>query len=227
MPGFILAQTIHNMTKDNFDWKKCEGIILHNHGIFTFDNDSKNSYSKMIDAVSLAENFLNTNANIEIKNINFRDFDTSVFTSEFMNINNSKLAQLYSSQDNLKEFASRGVLTPEHVIRTKRIPLIIEDENIETALEEYKEEYIAYFNKFSNDEICLNQYPKYAIIKNFGIVSFGKTQKEADIINDIISHTMLAVLKADKLGGYKSISIKDTFNMEYWELEQIKLKTKK
>jgi rhamnose utilization protein RhaD (predicted bifunctional aldolase and dehydrogenase) len=227
MPGFILAQTIHNMTKDNFDWKKCEGIILHNHGIFTFDNDSKKSYSKMIDAVSLAENFLNTNANIEIKNINFRDFDTSVFTSEFMNINNSKLAQLYSSQDNLKEFASRGVLTPEHVIRTKRIPLIIEDENIETALEEYKEEYIAYFNKFSNDEICLNQYPKYAIIKNFGIVSFGKTQKEADIINDIISHTMLAVLKADKLGGYKSISIKDTFNMEYWELEQIKLKTKK
>lgn len=227
MPGFILAQTIHNMTKDNFDWKKCEGIILHNHGIFTFDNDSKKSYSKMIDAVSLAENFLNTNANIEIKNINFRDFDTSVFTSEFMNINNSKLAQLYSSQDNLKEFTSRGVLTPEHVIRTKRIPLIIEDENIETALEEYKEEYIAYFNKFSNDEICLNQYPKYAIIKNFGIVSFGKTQKEADIINDIISHTMLAVLKADKLGGYKSISIKDTFNMEYWELEQIKLKTKK
>lgn len=95
MPGFILAQTIHNMTKDNFDWKKCEGIILHNHGIFTFDNDSKNSYSKMIDAVSLAENFLNTNANIEIKNINFRDFDTSVFTSEFMNINNSISTTLF------------------------------------------------------------------------------------------------------------------------------------
>lgn len=40
MPGFILAQKIYEMTQD-FDWEKCEGIILHNHGIFTFDDNPK------------------------------------------------------------------------------------------------------------------------------------------------------------------------------------------
>ena len=37
---------------------------------------------------------------------------------------------------------------------------------------------------------------------------------------------MMAVLRADKLGGYESISLKKSFDMEYWELEQAKLKAK-
>ena len=61
MPGFILASKINEMTKE-LDWSKCEGIILHNHGIFTFDDDAKKSYEKMIDAVTLAEAFLEKNA---------------------------------------------------------------------------------------------------------------------------------------------------------------------
>ena len=55
-------------------------------------------------------------------------------------------------------------------------------------------------------------------------LTFGKSEKEAAIINDIVEHTMMAVLRADALGGYQSISIPDSFAMEYWELEQAKLK---
>jgi NADH dehydrogenase FAD-containing subunit len=57
MPGFILAQTIYNELK-HINWDTCEGIILLNHGIFTFDNDPKISYEKMIDGVTKAEEFL-------------------------------------------------------------------------------------------------------------------------------------------------------------------------
>lgn len=224
MPGFILAKTINKMTQDGFNWESCEGIILHNHGIFTFDDSAKTSYSKMIDVVTKAEEFLENNAKIEFVQNEIKGFDTTLFDVDFININQSTLALTYASMPNLKEFASRGVLTPEHVIRTKRVPLIVEDDNIEEALENYKKDYIDYFNEFSKDEICLDSSPKYAVIKDFGVVSFGKSQKEADIINDIVVHTMKAVLHADKLGGYQSISIKDTFDMEYWELEQAKLK---
>jgi rhamnose utilization protein RhaD (predicted bifunctional aldolase and dehydrogenase) len=119
---------------------------------------------------------------------------------------------------------TRGVLTPEHIIRTKRVPLVLEDNDVEDALKHFKVAYETYFNAYKEDEIMLDTNPKYAVIKDFGVVSFGKTQKEADVINDVVSHTMLAVLRADKLGGYKSISIVDSFDMEYWELEQAKLK---
>ncbi len=234
MPGFILAKKIYEMSKD-IDWNKCEGIILHNHGIFTFDDDAKKSYDKMIEAVTKAEDFLNENASLELnENLQNKDFDVEklkdLISKEkdfdvVVNINTSNLAKTYASKENLKEFACRGVLTPEHIIRTKRVPLIIEDYNsIESSINEFKSNYENYFNEFAKDEICLNKAPNYAVIKDFGVISFGKNEKEANIINDIVEHTMIAVLRADKLGGYESISLKDSFEMEYWELEQAKLK---
>ena len=225
MPGFILAQTIYAITQDNFDWKSCEGIILHNHGIFTFDDDAKKSYDKMIEAVSKAEDFLEEKAPIMFDSIEPTEFDSTLLQiDKYMHINQTPLALHYASQDNLRAKVTRGVLTPEHIIRTKRIPLVVEDSDVDEVLKHYKVGYETYFNAYKTDEIMLDTNPKYAVIKNFGIVTFGKTEKEAEIINDIIEHTMMAVLRADKLGGYQSISIADSFAMEYWELEQAKLK---
>ncbi len=233
MPGFILAKTIYEMTQD-FDWSTCKGIILHNHGIFTFDNDAKKSYEKMIDAVSLAEKFLEENANIEIeslhekKNIDLRELKVLIEKEKgyeiTLHVNQTPLALFYASKDDLHHFATRGVLTPEHIIRTKRVPLIVENESLESSIKKFIKEYKNYFEEFKKDEIMLNPAPNYAVVKNFGIVTFGKDEKEAKVLNDIIEHTMLAVLRADKLGGYKGISLKDCFEMEYWELEQAKLK---
>jgi len=233
MPGFELAHKIYELTK-NLNWDEIDGIILHNHGIFTFDDDAKASYTKMIDAVSRAEDFLDENAIVHIEH-NYVHSDCDIARvintmSEYKGhevhiaINQTPLAAFYASQENLREFASRGVLTPEHIIRTKRLPLIMEDTDLIGGIERYIEDYKAYFNKYATDEMMLNPTPNYMIIKNLAVVSFGRSREEAKIIYDIVEHTMLAVLRADKLGGYESISEKDSFAMEYWELEQAKLK---
>ena len=100
----------------------------------------------------------------------------------------------------------------------------MEDTDLEGGIERYMEAYEAYFKEFATDEVMLNPAPNYMIIKNLAVVCFGKTREEAKIIYDIVEHTMLAVLRADKLGGYQSIGLKESFEMEYWELEQAKLK---
>ncbi|MFA6191486.1 MAG: class II aldolase/adducin family protein [Sulfurimonas sp.] len=235
MPGFILANTIFEMTR-SVNWSKIDGIILHNHGIFTFDDDAKKSYDKMIEAVTHAEEFLEQNAKVELISAvksepDFFDIDKlrRLLSKEkgyevILKENKSDLAKTYASHANLKEFATRGVLTPEHIIRTKRTPLILEDGNIEEAIENYKKEYIKYFNNFKTDEICLNPAPNYIVVKEYGVLACANSEQEANIINDIVEHTMMAVLQADKLGGYKSIGQKKSFEMEYWELEQAKLK---
>ncbi len=233
MPGFVLAHKIYEMTKE-LDWESIDGIILHHHGIFTFDNDAKTSYTKMIDAVSKAEEFLDENAIVHIEhNYVHSDCDIAKVVNTFSRvkehevhiaINQTPLAAFYASQGNLKEFASRGVLTPEHIIRTKKVPLIMEDTDLEGGLERYMKAYEAYFKKFATDEIMLNPAPNYMIIKNLAVVCFGKTREEAKVVYDVVEHTMLAVLRADKLGGYVSISEAESFAMEYWELEQAKLK---
>ena len=225
MPGFILAQKIYEMTEHGFDWDACEGLILHNHGIFTFDDDAKKSYDKMIEAVTLAEDFLAENAEVVFDVIEPTSFELDdLKLDKFMHVNQTPLAVHYAAQKDLRAKVTRGVLTPEHILRTKRVPLVVEDWDVEDALRHFKVAYEAYFNAYKTDEIMLDTKPKYAVVKNFGVVTFGKTQKEADVINDVIEHTMMAVLRADKLGGYKSISIADSFDMEYWELEQAKIK---
>ncbi len=234
MPGFILAQKIYEMSKD-LDWNSIDGIILHNHGIFTFDNDAKISYTKMINAVTKAEEFLDKFAKLELKDYpktvitNIIEFGISFIKmkgSDSVSIKNqSEIAKNFASQKNLKTFATRGVLTPEHILRTKRVPLVLEEgDDLENKITEYRENYKKYFKTFAKDEIMLDPNPNWIVLENFGIISFGKTQKEAKIIDDIISHTMKAVLRADKLGGYQSINLQDSFDMEYWELEQNKLK---
>ncbi len=233
MPGFELAHRVYELTKEK-NWDEIEGIILHNHGIFTFANDAKESYTKMIDAVTKAEQFLDENATVEIVHKYVHsdcDIGRVVKTlSEYKGhdvhiaINQTPLAAFYASHENLREFASRGVLTPEHIIRTKRVPLIMEDTDLIGGLDRYVAEYKEYFNKYATDEVMLNPAPNYMIIKNLAVVCFGRSREEAKVIYDIVEHTMLAVLRADKLGGYKSISEKESFAMEYWELEQAKLK---
>ena len=233
MPGFVLAKEVYKLSK-GIDWKKINGIILLNHGIFTFSNLAKESYGKMIEAVNRAEEYLKKNAKIEIKEQKItKNYDLEelkrVLSKEkgydvTLKVDNSDLAIFYSNQENLKEFASRGVLTPEHIIRTKREPLVLEDNDFEQKIKEYKQEYEKYFKTFAKDEVMLNPAPNYIVAKGFGVISIGKDEKEAEIIGKIVSHTMLAVLRADMLGGYESIDLKKSFEMEYWELEQAKLK---
>jgi len=233
MPGFLLAQKIYKKTKD-LDWSKCEGIILHNHGIFTFDDEPKISYTKMIEAVTKAEEFLTENAKITLKLANSKkkiDLKKLQYLlcehkgfPVVLHVNRSNLAYTYATQEDLSHFTCRGVLTPEHIIRTKRMPLVLSDDNFEVAIETYEVKYIEYFETFATNEICLNPAPNYAVVKDYGIICFGKNEKEASVINDIVEHTMLAVLRADQLGGYKSINVAESFAMEYWELEQAKLR---
>ncbi|MEN8304256.1 MAG: class II aldolase/adducin family protein, partial [Campylobacterota bacterium] len=190
MPGFILAQKIYEMTK-GVDWDSLDGIILHNHGIFTFDDSAKNAYDKMIDAVSKAEDFLDVNAVVQIQhNYVHSDCDIARVVKVFSDykghevhiaINQTPLAGFYASQENLREFATRGVLTPEHIIRTKRVPLIMEDTDLIGGLERYMKDYAEYFKRNESGETMLNAAPNYMIIKNLAVVSFGRTREEAKI----------------------------------------------
>ncbi len=235
MPGFILAKKIYEQTKD-IDWKRLDGMILLNHGVFSFDDDAKTAYEKMIAIVSKAEEYLKSNVKPVLSfSKSSCQLDES-FTNELrqevealrgceivMKFGSSIEAANFSNFENLDEIFQNGPLTPEHVIRTKPFPALICD-NIKKGLDAFVSRYKKYFKAHAKDEIMLDLAPRYAIIKGVGFVAFGKDEKEAGIIFDIVSHTIHAMTLAQNLGGWKSLSPKDIFDMEYWELEQAKLR---
>jgi len=234
MPGFILAQKIYEQTK-GIDWGTLDGIILLNHGIFTFDNHPKKSYDKMIKYVNMAEDYLAKHTLFEVPKTNLcalsddeiKHFSSLVSTLRGCDVQGKLIdtteACYFATLPNVNSLIHRGPLTPEHVIRTKAFPFVV-DAYFDGELEEFTKNYETYFDAYSTNEIMLDLAPRYAIIKNRGVVVFGKDDKENTILTDIVSHTIHAMLQAEKLGGWFSLDKHDIFDMEYWELEQAKLK---
>ena len=235
MPGFDLAKDVARIfSKDATE--KTEGMILMNHGIFTFGGNAKESYDRMINLVNEAENYLHsqnawdidqTSSNVVTKKISKQvsqlRHQVSLIAGfpVLMNLTNSQQGASFSNRKDLKKIATRGPLTPDHVIRTKRIPMI------GRQVDKYKAEYISYFN---NNEInskerktMLDPAPRVILDKEFGLCVLGKSMTEIGIISDIYEHTMLSILRAEKLGGFHALPGADIFDLEYWDLEQAKL----
>jgi rhamnose utilization protein RhaD (predicted bifunctional aldolase and dehydrogenase) len=237
MPGFLLAKHIYDVTR-NVDWNKLDGIILLNHGVFTFDNSAKKAYEKMISLVTKAEEYLQQNVTLPSAASTPASADERLNTlcdsvatlrgcEIFPILINSPQALKFSTLPNLSRLVKQGGLTPEHVIRIKPFPAIITD-NIAKGLETFTQEYKNYFAKYSNpSHVCLDLAPRYAIIAGLGAVALGKDEKESRIIADIVEHTITAILSGEQLGAWISLSLAEMFEMEYWELEQAKLKNAK
>ena len=233
MPGFILARKIYEMTR-GIDWDKLDGMILLNHGVFTFHDDPQVSYEKMIDVVSKAEDFLKQNAPQPVPSKSGQ-FDPLYVAgvrkqvSDFFGkpvlaeANSSEDAVGFSALTDIKEISGRGPITPDHIIRTKRKPLVIgESPNLE--LEDFAQEYEAYFEHHAKEETMLDQAPRWVIKPGSGDIYFGPTPKHTLIIKDIATHTRNAIFKAEQIGGWKPLEQAELFEMEYWSLEQAKLK---
>ncbi|MEO0564366.1 MAG: SDR family oxidoreductase, partial [Chloroflexota bacterium] len=89
----------------------------------------------------------------------------------------------------------------------------------------YADDYAAYFEAHTLDGLTmLDPAPRWGVWPGQGVVSFGNTPKAVNIVADIIEHTIAAQQWSEALGGWQALGQQDLFDMEYWELEQAKLK---
>ena len=264
MPGFKLSRKVFEMTK-KIDWTQFEGMILLNHGIFSFGDTALESYTRMIDLVSLAEDFLAKNStlantaateSVPGKKKSDKENDTVApdsvpgkaellklacirrkvsairGTASLVQLNFSTEARTFAKLTNVKEIATRGPITSDHLIRTKSVPAIIDPENPQRSLDEFSSAYKAYFERHTNGEQkCLDSAPRWAVWPGHGTIAFGANLTESGIVSDIAEHTVKAIQLAENLtaegfsGGWQPVSEKHLFEAEYWVLQQAKLKS--
>lgn len=234
MPGFILAKAIYEQTKDA-DWSKMEGMILMNHGVFTFDQDARASYEKMIAIVDKAEQYLAAQGADKMPGAQPAPFDPLRIAEirqslidiwgkpVLARLDDSPASAAFSQLPNVAALTDRGPLTPDHIIRTKRTPVLLgEDPSADFA--RYVQDYKKYFEKYNSGETQLDPAPRWAILPGTGSLSFGPSAKHLRIIEDISQHTRKAIYQAEQLGKWIALPQSDLFEMEYWSLEQAKLK---
>ena len=233
--GFALAKTVHQMTQ-NIDWRNIEGLILMNHGLFTFGDDAKTSYERMLHLVSQAQQFLKQQGAHKAVATAEPEEDLPALSRIRREIcrvwglpiiaiaDQSQKACGFSTLADVASIAGRGPLTADHIIRTKPRPVML-GTDIQNNIDDYVSAYIEYFNRNTDGQVAmLDPAPRWAIWPGFGTIAFGKSVTEARIASDIVRHTIEAIQYGEALGGWRPLSEKHIFEMEYWELQQAKLK---
>ncbi len=237
MPGFDLARLCAKQFALEAN-EKTIGMILMNHGIFSFGDTAKQSYQRMIELVTLAENYLQHQQawTIERKTISDQGTSLSLDLAKLrkeiskaagrpviITRNGDSKSLAFAQREDIAQISQQGPATPDHVIRTKRLPMLGQD------VDSYVKNYQAYFAKYSpsarEPKTMLDPAPRIIIDPQLGVCAVGLGSNDAAIAADIYDHTIDIIERSTSLGGYQALPVKDLFDMEYWELEQAKLKS--
>jgi rhamnose utilization protein RhaD (predicted bifunctional aldolase and dehydrogenase)/NAD(P)-dependent dehydrogenase (short-subunit alcohol dehydrogenase family) len=236
MPGFLLARLCYQEFPKQVN-NTTIGMVLLNHGLFTFGETAKESYERMIALVDKAEKYLKRKGAWKLdlpKNIS--SSQPSLETIATLRKEVSKLASqpmlvarhadkealAFARRKDIASIATRGPATPDHVLRTKRTPLIGRD------LAAYSKSYTKYFEKLAKKSkrplTMLDTAPRIILDSELGLLTIGKTATETRIAEDIYRHTIEIISGAEKLESWRALPDKDIFEVEYWDLEQAKLR---
>jgi rhamnose utilization protein RhaD (predicted bifunctional aldolase and dehydrogenase)/NAD(P)-dependent dehydrogenase (short-subunit alcohol dehydrogenase family) len=142
------------------------------------------------------------------------------------------------ARPDLERLAGAGVVTPDHAIRTKPWPLVLPAPRAgalpafaaqtAAAMGEYVRRYRAYFGR--NDHVhgkkALDPLPRVILVPGVGLLAAGASAREAAIAADLAEATIEVIGDAEAVGRFESITEAETFDMEYWSLEQAKLAKK-
>ena len=253
MPGFKLSKKVSEIYSKN---PKINCLILMNHGIFTFSNDAKEAYSLMIKYVSQAERAIKKLKVKKIKQIKnystkFSTHDIAPIIRGLSSNNNdqkfivnyrlNKDLKYFMNGKNVRSYSSKGTATPDHVIRVKPFPLIITPKKnssicdfkltAKKGFDNYRKKYINYFNvnnkKVKGKKVMLDTSPRVVFVQNVGMFSIGKDLNAAKIAGDLTDTNAKVIASVEETSSYKFIPEKDLFDVEYWSLEQAKIKKQK
>jgi rhamnose utilization protein RhaD (predicted bifunctional aldolase and dehydrogenase)/NAD(P)-dependent dehydrogenase (short-subunit alcohol dehydrogenase family) len=235
MPGFDLAQFCarefqRQGTPDTV------GMVLLNHGIFSFGETARESYERMIELVTLAERYLESRRawSVTLKSPSAgapeaaaqaglrRRLCNAAGTPLILTTVTNERTLGFATHPQVARISQRGPATPDHVIRTKRTPML------GTDVAAYARSYAGYFGehapKAKEQKTILDPAPRVILDPVFGLGAAGRTAKDAAIVAEIYDHTIDVILRAEALGGFQGLPSKDIFDVEYWDLEQAKLK---
>jgi rhamnose utilization protein RhaD (predicted bifunctional aldolase and dehydrogenase)/NAD(P)-dependent dehydrogenase (short-subunit alcohol dehydrogenase family) len=257
-PGFGLAKA----AAAGFDKNtKVEGLILDKHGIFTFGADAREAYARMIDLVTLAEARLQkgrkpvfAGAKLPAQLASAQDvapilrgactlrdaYGEAAHKRLILDFRSSDAILNYVNGEDAARYARAGLLTPDHVIRTKPRPLLVPapeagklnafEAAAHKAAQQFAHDYKGYISRNAARAAGAAMHdplPRVVLVPGVGLFGMGVTAKDARIAADITEATVEGVTDAEAIGRFTSISEADLFDCEYWPLELAKLGARK
>jgi rhamnose utilization protein RhaD (predicted bifunctional aldolase and dehydrogenase)/NAD(P)-dependent dehydrogenase (short-subunit alcohol dehydrogenase family) len=216
--------------------KQTIGMVLLSHGIFSFGKDARESYERMIELVSMAEEYLQRKkawhpaspaprttavTRDDIAALRRAISDQAGFAL-VLRVNDSPKFLGFAQRSDVERLSQQGPATPDHVIRTKPFPMLGRD--VAGYAKRYRDYYERFASAAKEKKTMLDAAPRMALDPTLGFVAAGRTAKDTAIVEELYDHTMDVILRAEALGGWRALDQRHTFDIEYWDLEQAKLR---
>ncbi|WP_312806116.1 bifunctional rhamnulose-1-phosphate aldolase/short-chain dehydrogenase [Agrobacterium cavarae] len=252
-PGFQLGLDLEAFVKANPDAK---GVVLESHGLFTWDNDAKACYELTLAIINKAIEWFA--AKTEGKTIfggavanTLPREDRRAIAARLMPEIRGRIGKderklgHFDDQDAVLEFVNSrelkplgalGTSCPDHFLRTKIRPLILDLDTskpdvdallagLDQALEDYRADYSRYYEscKHANSPKMRDPNPVIFLIPGVGMFSFAKDKATARIAGEFYVNAINVMRGASTVSEYQGLPEQEAFDIEYWLLEEAKL----
>ena len=255
-PGFDLGLQLEKCLEEN---PGIRGIVLGSHGLFTWGDTSYECYMNSLEVIEMAseyiENKIKENGEVfggqKVDSLNKEERKQKaaqlmpllrgMCSSEDRMIghfSDNEVVMQYINSNDLKRLAPMGTSCPDHFLRTKIQPLVLElDKNtditatddiikkLEPAFAQYRKEYADYYEKHKHDNSPAMRDPNPVIIiyPGVGMFSFAKNKQTTRVASEFYINAINVMRGAEAISEYTSLPRQEAFDIEYWLLEEAKL----
>ncbi|MCI9866556.1 bifunctional rhamnulose-1-phosphate aldolase/short-chain dehydrogenase [Rhizobium skierniewicense] len=252
-PGFQLGLDLEAFVKAN---PSAKGVVLESHGLFTWDNDAKTCYELTLEIINKAITWFAKET--EGKTIFGGAVAKSLDVEERRAIAARLMPEIrgrigcderklghFDDQDAVLEFVNSkdlkplgalGTSCPDHFLRTKIRPLILDLDTakpdvdallagLDQALADYRADYVRYYEacKHDNSPRIRDPNPVIFLIPGVGLLSFAKDKATARIAGEFYVNAINVMRGASAVSEYQGLREQEAFDIEYWLLEEAKL----
>lgn len=255
-PGFDLGLQLEKCLEEN---PGIRGIVLGSHGLFTWGDTSYECYMNSLEVIEMASAYIEEKILQRGKVFGGQKIDSlpdearkqqaaqlmpllrGLTSSENRMIghfaDSDTILQFINSHD-LERLSPMGTSCPDHFLRTKIQPLILEldpDEDLtdsaetlkklEPSFNKYREGYKVYYenHKHENSPAMRDPNPVIIIYPGVGMFSFAKNKQTARVANEFYVNAINVMRGAEAISQYTSLPRQEAFDIEYWLLEEAKL----
>lgn len=250
-PGYELGRRAAEAYESN---PGVEGLLLLHHGHVTWGDDARGAYERVLEHANLVEAWLADRRPAPLKPAAALPAQERAATlaalrgalvagqpaetpMPLLDVRDDDTTMSFLARPDLADLATRGVVTPDHVIRIKGQPLHLTAADVAGGAEAigakvaaFAESYTAYFEaeaaRFDPRPEMVAPTPGLAWIVGIGLVGIGESATAARIAADLGAQNARVMADGEAVGGYRPIGAADLFDMEYWPLERAKLGAK-
>ncbi len=256
-PGFDLGLKLEECLEKN---PGIRGIILESHGLFTWGNTSHECYLNSLEVIEMASAYIedkikekgNVFGGQKVQSLppSKRKEQASTLAPILRGLCSSANRMIghftdddrvltYINSYDLDKLAPMGTSCPDHFLRTKIKPLVLDlkpDEDlsdnkelltkIEPLLKQYRADYKEYYNtcKHHNSPAMRDPNPVVIIYPGVGMFTFAKNKQTARVAGEFYVNAINVMRGAEAISEYTALPRQEAFNIEYWLLEEAKLK---